>query len=74
MHAKIMKQEQTCKTGKKCFDKKGAITMRNSAIRLYHAQMDVYECYYCGRWHLYTTGERHTKFRYINSKFKRITK
>lgn len=39
-------------TSKVSFDKKGAVTARNLRYKQAHTKLRIYECQFCGRWHL----------------------
>lgn len=53
-----------CDKGKKKYDKKGAISMKNLTMKLHHIKMKEYECPSCASWHLSTDEEQHKKFRH----------
>lgn len=38
--------------GKVCYDKKGALTVKNNRFRQDHIVLRLYECWQCKHWHL----------------------
>jgi hypothetical protein len=60
----------SCPTGKRVFDKRTAVTMRNATLKYQHIIMEIYHCYRCNGWHLASIG-KHKPFR-KGDKHKRI--
>jgi len=44
-------EHKTC-NGKKCYDKKGAMTVKNKRYKESHQYLRIYPCEFCGMWHL----------------------
>jgi len=42
---------QYCR-GKRCYDKKGAVTAANGRWKQGHVHLRIYSCEWCGCWHL----------------------
>ena len=58
-----------CSKGKKKFDKKSAISLKNLTMKLHHIKMTIYECEICKSWHLSNNDEKHRGFRHTIKKF-----
>lgn len=62
-----------CHCGKKMFDKKGAITLRNLSLRIHHIKMREYHCAMSDTWHLTTVKnnkKNHFDYRRKHDKWK----
>lgn len=44
--------------GKQCYDKKGALTVKNDRERRGAANLRIYECQVCNAWHLTSQEKR----------------
>lgn len=53
----------TCTSGKKCMDKRSALTLKNTTRELHHIEMKEYWCAWCNYWHL-TTVKTNSKHRF----------
>ena len=51
---------KTCSSGKKLLDKKGATSLKNFLMDMYHMNMGIYECPECGYCHT-TSKEPHRR-------------
>jgi len=58
-----MNKKIVCPHGKRRYDKKGAVTMKNLSMKLHHIEMEIYECPDCKYWHLASVG-KHKQFRH----------
>lgn len=57
------------KTGKCCFDKRGAITASNARFEEDHTRLRVYPCPECGHWHLTKQLKEQPKKKYRNEQY-----
>ena len=56
--------KNTCiKSGKIMYDKKGAMTLKNTSMKRHHIKMSIYNCPFCNKWHLATIGNHRGKLR-----------
>lgn len=51
-----------CESGKIKYDKRGALTLKNSIMEKQHIEMKEYQCKICNYWHLTTVGEKSKPF------------